>query len=369
MEEAAMRLEQVVHWLILSSHLRIRPWLALQCFALLEGCSDLENMPYQFFAGNQSRPLSSPSPLTRPVNWPPIHPPPIKPPQVAVGTRVNQESFTPYPHTISAGYATAHPNVTIETVNREHISSLKQVTGLLLPIRYPNSFYDAIIADPVIASVTRVAVYHDHPIATVPNSGSIPCSERVIGGIRCRLERQDPANQIHGREATNLYIQTLHLLSPYRGQGVATALLHSLLFAMPALSDSRSRVSALVKHYNIRSVTAHVHEANEDGLRWYAARGFKIQDGVVENYYRRLKPSGAKVVRLEVEWEEEDDERRDNSSTGGLENEDWEKVELYDGKDGDYVVHSLSEPRLLEQKFPSRKRKADEENEDSSQRM
>ncbi|KAJ5595568.1 uncharacterized protein N7459_001776 [Penicillium hispanicum] len=331
-------------------------------------------MAYQFFAKAhmQSRPVSSPSPTARFANRPPIHPPPIQPPRAAVAkagpTRVNHECFPPYPHAIPAGYTTSHPHVTVEAVDKAHIASLKQITGLLLPIRYPNSFYDAITADPVAASLSRVAVYHDHPIVTVPDSGFSAGTEKVIGGIRCRLERQDPAQEIQGREATNLYIQTLHLLSPYRGHGVAAALLNSLLFIVPPGPKCQGRVSELVKHYNIRSVTAHVHEANEDGLRWYVARGFKVQDDIVEDYYRRLKPSSARIVRLDVQWEE-DGEPQDNRSTNDLEDEDWEKVEAQDSEEGEHGVQALNESRILEvDETLSRKRKAEEESGNPSQR-
>lgn len=177
----------------------------------------------------------------------------------------------------------------------------------------------------------------------------------------------------------NLYIQTLHLLSPYRGHGVAASLLNSLLFATPRDAKAKSRVSEIVKHYNIRSVTAHVHEANEDGLRWYVARGFKVQEGVVEGYYRKLQPSGAKIVRLDVPWDEEaggasplSEKKNASQSTARSEpdDEDWEKVEADDEEEDDHGVQLLSDSRLLdkEELMPSRKRKAEEEGGNKPQR-
>lgn len=241
----------------------------------------------------------------------------------------------------------------------------------MLPIRYPNSFYTATITDPVVASLSRVAIYHDHPVAAAPDSGASAGADKVIGGIRCRLEKQ--TSEAQDTEATNLYIQTLHLLSPYRGHGVAAALLNSLLFAVPPDSKESPRVSGLVKHYNIRSVTAHVHEANEDALKWYESRGFKIQEGVAEGYYRRLKPSGARIVRLDVQWD--DDERQglahehQAASHNGADDEDWEKVEVEDGEEGDHGVQPLSESQGLETEgTPSRKRKAEDESGNKPQR-
>ncbi|KAE8360960.1 hypothetical protein BDV27DRAFT_133755 [Aspergillus caelatus] len=378
-------------------------------------------MAYQFFAkAHQSKAPTSP-PLSPPSSSsssnrhpkPPIHPPSLVLPHSAASTSIAERvkpptgkdsSFHPpaYPHPIAPTYKTPHPHVTIESVSTAHIPSLIRITGLLLPIRYPNSFYTATITDPVIASVSRVAVYHDHPGAAAPAStsyaptsasplGTSTGTDKVIGGIRCRLERLPPTtaellqtqSKPGSQEPTNLYIQTLHLLSPYRGCGIAASLLNSLLFSSAPSSSSLSsgsrstyQVSELVKHYNVRTVTAHVHEANEEGLKWYIARGFQVEEGVVENYYRRLKPSGARIVKLVLQWNDDvSDEAAEvdvppASSQSGEDNrkspeedDDWEKVEAEDGEDNeDHGVQPFTGSKILEvDDGVNRKRKADDE--------
>ncbi|KAL2830208.1 hypothetical protein BDW59DRAFT_22233 [Aspergillus cavernicola] len=378
-------------------------------------------MAYQFFAkahqakrsSSASPPLpqhsSSPQPSRSAHGRPPKYPPPMvmsasspppAPSPINIAARLKpptakDPSLQPpaYPHSIQPGYITPHEHVTIEPVNTAHIPSLSRITGLLLPIRYPNSFYTATVTDPVIASVSRVAIYHDHPVGAVPSSAATPASptgtDKVIGGIRCRLERLSQStpevSQSQGQvqEPTNLYIQTLHLLSPYRGYGVAASLLNSLLFSSPpTLSTSSAstqleyQVSELVKHYNIHTVTAHVHEANEDGLKWYISRGFQMEEGIVENYYRRLKPSGARIVKLALQWDH--DENIESTETVEQPppvqarceriatpegDDDWEKVEAEDELDADELgVHSVTGSRILDfDDTMRRKRKADEE--------
>ncbi|KOC14616.1 putative GNAT family acetyltransferase [Aspergillus flavus AF70] len=376
-------------------------------------------MAYQFFAkAHQSKAPTSP-PLSPPSSSssnnrhpkPPIYPPSLVLPQSATSTSIadrvkpppgKDSSFHPpaYPHPIAPSYKTPHPHVTIESVSTAHIPSLIRITGLLLPIRYPNSFYTATITDPVIASVSRVAIYHDHPGAAAPAStsyaptsasplGTSTGTDKVIGGIRCRLERLPPTtaeliqtqSNPHSQEPTNLYIQTLHLLSPYRGCGIAASLLNSLLFSSaPSSFSSGSRstyqVSELVKHYNVRTVTAHVHEANEEGLKWYIARGFQVEEGVVENYYRRLKPSGARIVKLVLQWNDDASDKaaeadvHSTSNQSGEDNrkspeedDDWEKVEAEDGEDNeDHGVQTFTDSKILEvDDGVNRKRKADDE--------
>ncbi|KAH3152510.1 hypothetical protein LV161_005036 [Aspergillus fumigatus] len=377
-------------------------------------------MAYQFFAkAHQSNKAPSSPPLSPPASSPsPRHSrPPMQPPSLLVLPQSSSPSATPniasrlkppaardplfqppaYPHAISPGYQTPHPHVTIDPVSTAHIPSLTRITGLLLPIRYPNSFYTATITDPVIASISRVAIYHDHPVAAAPSTTPSPAAsglgastgtDKVIGGIRCRLERLSVGSETSSHsqkpEPTNLYIQTLHLLSPYRGCGIAASLLNSILFASPPSPSSSSssssfssyNVSELVKHYNIRTVTAHVHEANEEGLRWYIARGFQVEEGLVENYYRRLKPSGAKIVKLVLQWSDDDGSDADGTSQSGSEqaqpgqndardqdeDDDWEKVEAEDSDDPDAQGVQFTESRILEGgDGPPRKRKADDE--------
>jgi hypothetical protein len=150
---------------------------------------------------------------------------------------------------------------------------------------------------------------------------------------------------------------------------VAASLLNSLIFASPPDSEGKYQVSELVKHYNIRTVTAHVHEANEEGLNWYTARGFHVEPAVVEGYYRRLQPSGARIVRLTIQQSEEDEHTRPTTPPNDPDDDDWEKVEAADGDEGDHGVQPLNESRLLDREDSgSRKRKAEEEEHEQSSR-
>ncbi|KAL3472322.1 putative GNAT family acetyltransferase [Aspergillus californicus] len=379
-------------------------------------------MAYQFFAkahqakrpSSASPPLpqhsSSPQPSLSAHGRPPKYPTPIVMSQSSLPSTPSSVNITAklkpptakdaslqppaYPHAIQPGYTTPHEHVTIEPVSTAHIPSLSRITGLLLPIRYPNSFYTATVTDPVIASVSRVAIYHDHPFTAVLFSASTASSatgtDKVIGGIRCRLESvsqstpETPQSQGQEQEPTNLYIQTLHLLSPYRGYGIAASLLNSLLFSnshsliAPSGMQPDYEVSELVEHYNIRTVTAHVHEANDDGLKWYISRGFQVEDRIVENYYRRLKPSGAKIVKLTLQRDGSSnsnptkaidhpppmsEQARQERNLTPEPDDDWEKVEAEDELDADELgVQSVTGSKLFDfDDFSRRKRKADGE--------
>jgi hypothetical protein len=119
-----------------------------------------------------------------------------------------------------------------------------------------------------------------------------------------------------------------------------------------------------------------VHEANDEGLKWYIARGFQVEEEVVENYYRRLKPSGARIVKLVLQWsddardgsveadgESKPGQSEENDKKSLDEDDDWEKVEADDGEEqADHGVQTFADSKLLEvDDGMNRKRKADDE--------
>jgi ribosomal protein S18 acetylase RimI-like enzyme len=55
-------------------------------------------------------------------------------------------------------------------------------------------------------------------------------------------------------------------------------------------------VRKAVELHSVKSVVAHVWEANDEGLEWYKKRNFEIL-GKEGSYYRKLKPQGAFLVK------------------------------------------------------------------------
>ena len=161
-----------------------------------------------------------------------------------------------------------NPRAQISRIDHSHITPLKRLTSSTLPIRYSDKFFNETISDAQAANLSRVVLY----------------DERPVGWIRCRLE---PSSGPTSFTTNQIYIQTLCLLAPYRSCGFASHLLDSVL------------ASENLTKYNATFVYAHVWENNEDALVWYEKRGFK-RTILVDQYYRRLKPSGAWMVRRDL---------------------------------------------------------------------
>jgi ribosomal protein S18 acetylase RimI-like enzyme len=124
-------------------------------------------------------------------------------------------------------------------------------------------------------SITLIALWKPTPSTTTSakDEGEVDKVGRsVVGAIRCRLL---PESQ--------LYISTIGILAPYREHGIAVHLLAAV-------------VKKAVELHGVRCVTAHVWEANDEGLEWYKKRKFDIL-GKEASYYRKLQPAGAFLLR------------------------------------------------------------------------
>ncbi|KAK0507262.1 hypothetical protein JMJ35_010300 [Cladonia borealis] len=171
------------------------------------------------------------------------------------------------------------PNLTIEPVTTKTLQAYRRLITLLLPIRYPDKFYHESLENATPDSIALCVLWHE-PGTPDP---------KVIAGIQCRRVETpiSPSSTFPTSPTTQqtLYIQTLATLAPYRSLGVATALLDAVI------------TTAIRRYEHVTSVYAHVWEANTDALEWYGKRGFEIEKGVVEGYYRKLRPMGARIVR------------------------------------------------------------------------
>ena len=78
-----------------------------------------------------------------------------------------------------------------------------------------------------------------------------------------------------------LYIMTLAVLAAYRGRGVGSQLLESLL----EFCRQDSKIGG------ISEIALHVQISNQDAIRFYTDKKFGfVQGELVENYYRRINP-------------------------------------------------------------------------------
>lgn len=132
------------------------------------------------------------------------------------------------------------PRASITKVYPSHVDRLKSITSTLLPVRYSDRFFAECLESENDTVLSYTSLFDSKP----------------VGWIRCRLEPfPNPERPVYQQ----IYIQAVGVLAPYRGMGMGSALLNSVLSSRP----------------EARSIYAHVWETNEDALEWYENHGFQ----------------------------------------------------------------------------------------------
>jgi len=208
---------------------------------------------------------------------PPPPPPaiPVARPQLPVNSNVPSQVGSEPPNSQQEPKSTLPPQASIAPIEPHHLQPIRRINSLLLPINYPDSFYNRIL-EPHLSlnipiSFSRVILWKD-----------ANAEPKVIGGVVCRV---DP--NVSSPTAFDLYIQSLALLSPYRSKGLVTAVLEDIL----------NTIKEHQEHVSISSLYAHVWTENTEALTWYDCRGFVKEGGMINGYYRRLKPDTAWLLR------------------------------------------------------------------------
>ena len=197
-------------------------------------------------------------------------------------------------------------SISITAVDPATLPAYRRLITSLLPIRYPDKFYQESVSDP--SQSLSIALCATHIESSLQNGkrkrdntvqaaypGGAPV---VVAGIQARLEPVPPlspssppdTNDVQSQKLEyQIYVQTLATTAPYRCLSLATHLLHNLILAFLTNHPDKS----------ITSIYAHVWEANNEALAWYRNRGFLAAD-MVESYYRKLRPGGARVLRKNI---------------------------------------------------------------------
>jgi len=163
------------------------------------------------------------------------------------------------------------PNIRLAVASEpKNLAALKRINSIL-PVNYRENFYGDILSNPTDAALSRVAFW---------NGGGI------VGGIRARWDAPETPPDDAARRGGKIYLMTICVLSPFRRLGVASALLEDVLHT--------------AETWGVDEVFAHVWQENGDALEWYRKRGFTVDEGIVGGYYRKLRPDGARVVRLRI---------------------------------------------------------------------
>ena len=182
-------------------------------------------------------------------------------------------------------------NVAISVCTADYIKAFRRLNALLLPIQYPDTFYQETLQDEIIASITRIALWT--PSSSLSNGNSVirtlPTDAeggvKIVAGIRCRLLTSPPHKPTAAEP--NLYISTIGTLAPFRELSLASHLMEEIF-------------GIAVEQYGLSTVYAHVWEQNEEALDWYVRRGFTVLHKEM-GYYQKLAPNtNAWLIKCDI---------------------------------------------------------------------
>lgn len=173
-------------------------------------------------------------------------------------------------------------HVTFGGIHQDNLGELRLLNDTTFPVRYNDKFYLEVLQ--TLPAFTKYA-YHQGVI---------------VGAICCRLEdeKQPPPEKDHDIHTADtdkrkmsrkqkLYIMTLGVLAAYRGRGIGSKLLESVLAAARAPPHAG----------HLEEVYLHVQTSNEDAIHFYAKFGFVTKE-LIKNYYKRIEPPDCYVLSL-----------------------------------------------------------------------
>lgn len=133
-------------------------------------------------------------------------------------------------------------------------TQLRKINTASFPIVYQERFYEEVV-EQNDSDLSKYALWRG----------------TIVGAICTRISHVE-----QGSPEKKLYIMTLAVSAPYRGRGIGSQLLQSVLDRCP--------------QRRVQEISLHVHVSNRDAIRFYTERFGFDKGQVLENYYRRLNP-------------------------------------------------------------------------------
>jgi hypothetical protein len=111
--------------------------------------------------------------------------------------------------------------VSLSPITKDNIAFFKRLISIILPVSYSDSFYTSVLTIPSSSVLTLLAYWSDTPNSSPGRLVSAISGKLITDPEDTRMSLAHSTDQ----PANTVYISTLATLSPYRGHGIAGALL------------------------------------------------------------------------------------------------------------------------------------------------
>ncbi|GAA6020868.1 hypothetical protein JCM11491_000011 [Sporobolomyces phaffii] len=144
---------------------------------------------------------------------------PELPPVIPAGTKINGKPIR------------VPPRVNLGALTVNNLGTVKKLHNCLFPVSYSDRFYqDSINLDLSPEEFNKLVFYQDLPVGVLV-SRIEPLASDVPKDIDQAISNPSTETNDDNKAGFKLYIMTLGVLAPYRNQGLASKLVHSLLTA------------------------------------------------------------------------------------------------------------------------------------------
>ncbi|KAI3405991.2 NAT5 [Candida oxycetoniae] len=169
--------------------------------------------------------------------------------------------------------------VALDNVTVNNIGVLKKINEVVLPCKYPESWYNQCFTETNI--LVQLGYYAEIPVGAI--------KARVINNyqIKSSFEEEISNSNVLKKTPNCVYIESFAVLPNYRHYGIGSKLLEWLI------EQTKKRF--------VHEIIIHVQTCNESALEWYTKKGFEKGE-LVKDYYKNqeLDSPDAFVMKLRV---------------------------------------------------------------------
>jgi len=211
-------------------------------------------------------------------------------------------------------------HVTLGGIHEGNLAELRLLNDTTFPVRYNDKFYREVLT--TLPEFTRYAYVHNKVVGAIccrveeeeveeergddkreeQQQLSLPAlllqqQQREEGGLtRTPLTKVAHGSMIRAPRRTKrrrrLYIMTLGVQAAYRGQGIGSRLLTSVLDAATRPPQCSSNDPC---DLDIEEIYLHVQTSNADAINFYSKFGFVTRE-IIKNYYKRIEPPDCYIL-------------------------------------------------------------------------
>lgn len=173
--------------------------------------------------------------------------------------------------------------IMLDDLTQHNIKQFKMVNQAVFPVQYVDAFYkDAQKSD---IHFSKLSYFNDLVVGGVCFRLEDAASEEIGKALSLGTKNADDIKKAPFKRA---YIMTFGVLTAYRRYGVGKKMLEWVIEKVKELKD-------------VNGIFLHVQTNNDEAKQFYEKFDFVCDGGVHENYYKKIDPPDAYMLKLDIE--------------------------------------------------------------------